>query len=175
VGRRLAGLAALVLAAACAGREGTPTPTTGAPPATAAPTTTTSVPDTGGRMVAVYVPSVGDCFDVRTSTDGRTGHQSVHRLLFPCALPHEHEVYAVVTAPAEPASYPGEDALRKVANLECPPRFEAWVGQRYELSAYALGTVLPTVDGWPGQRTIGCTLTTSDGTRTTGSGRGSGK
>jgi hypothetical protein len=94
--------------------------------------------------------------------------------VFSCALPHEHEVYSVLSAPSGP-TYPGEDALRKVADLECPKSFEAWVGQRYELSAYALGTVLPGAEGWPGQRSIGCTLTTSDGTRTSGSGRGSGR
>ena len=90
-----------------------------------------------------------------------------------CALPHTSEVFALVTPAAD--AYPGGDALRRTARLECPRRFADYVGARYELSTYGLGSELPTAEQWTASPTIGCTVTGPGDGRTAGSARGSGR
>jgi hypothetical protein len=177
---RLAALVAMAVAvmgngaAACSGSGSAPAAeTVPAPVATGAPTTTTAVPDGDGRVVDVYTPVVGDCFDLRTRTDDR-GHETTYHLLVDCALPHGHEVFALVEAAEETqggGSHPGAEALRRLARLECPPLFGDYVGTRYELSRYGLDYELPTAEQWATTHVVGCTLTGPDGGLSTGSAR----
>jgi hypothetical protein len=165
---------ALLLPIAVAACSGTPPPSaTPAPPvapATGAATTTTAVPDEAGRAVDVYTPVVGDCFDRRTRTDEQNRETAYH-LLVDCALPHGHEVFALITVEPAAAPHPGTEALRRFARLECPRRFGDYVGQRYELSRYGLGYELPTPEQWADWPAVGCTLTAPGDGRTSGSGR----
>jgi hypothetical protein len=185
VATRAGFVGALALAAGCLGACGgsgdstAPPATEPAPVAAVAPATdpppTTAVPDDAGRAAFVYAPAVGDCFDARTQVDDRSGRQTMYRLVVDCALPHEQEVFAVVDHPAPPgAPFPGDEALRRFARLECPRPFAAYVGRPYELSRYGLGLVLPGADQWAGTRAVGCTLTSGAGARTSGSARGAG-
>jgi hypothetical protein len=159
-------------AGACSGSGTSPAAETVPPaPATEAPTTTAPVPDAAGRIVDLYTPAVGDCFDVRTRTDER-GRESTYHLLVDCALPHGREVFAVVGHPGgAAAAHPGEETLRRFARLECPRRFGDYVGARYELSRYGLAFELPTPEQWPASPAVGCVLTGPDGGLTAGSGR----
>jgi hypothetical protein len=181
----LAGLAG-VGAVGCSGGSSpsAATPPAPPPPATDAPTTTTSVPDEAGRIVDSYTPAVGDCFDVRTRTDER-GRETTYHLIVDCALPHGHEVFAVVPfgdpVPASPLPpplgppHPGAETLRRFARLECPRRFGDYVGERFELSGYGLGYELPTPEQWVVSPAVGCTLIAPDEGRTAGSGRATGQ
>jgi hypothetical protein len=171
-------LAALIVgsAAACSGSGSAPAAETApAPVATAAPTTTTPVADGDGRVVDVYTPVVGDCFDLRTRSDER-GHETTYHLVVDCSLPHGNEVFAIVDPPADArGGYPGSEALRRQARLDCPPRFGDYVGARYELSRYGLGYELPTAEQWASTHAVGCTLTGPDGGLTSGSARATGQ
>jgi hypothetical protein len=168
---------ALLLAAAAGGCSGAPDPAAAPAPtppvATAAPTTTTSVPDDGGRVVDVYTAAVGDCFDLRTRADDR-GRETTYHLVVACDLPHEREVFAVIPF-AGPAGYPGAEALRRFARLECPRPFGDYVGRRFELSTYGLSYELPTPEQWAATPSVGCTATGPDGGRTAGSARATDK
>jgi hypothetical protein len=159
----------------CSGEEagGQPGSALPRPVATEAATTTTAVPDEGGRVDTAYVPRLGECFDERSSTDAGTGRETAYRLVVDCLLPHEHEVFALVPAGDGGAPYPGEDPLRRIARLECPRAFPGYVGAAYELSVYGLGFVLPTPPQWSTGAVIGCTLTAPGGGRTAGSARDS--
>lgn len=75
-----------------------------------------------------------------------------------------------------PNGYPGEDAVRRFAKLECAKAFEPYVGRSYEVSSLELGYLLPTEDDWPGRRIVACWLRTADDDgKLVGSKRGSGE
>jgi hypothetical protein len=152
----------VVFASACAGSgpdsDGSSPTTTTASTAAPAPTTT-EVPLERGRQVFVYTPVVGDCFDKRTITTSNRPTEVTLKL--DCPLPHQNEVFAVIPYvlpdPSNPA-YPGRDVLRRFGKLECPKRYEAYVGRAYELSKYEIGYVDPAESTWTSDRSIGCYL-----------------
>jgi hypothetical protein len=170
----LAAVAALAALAGCSGQEagGQPGSTVPVPTATEAATTTTAVPDEGGRVETAYVPRMGECFDERSQTDAGTGRETTYRLVVDCLLPHEHEVFAVVRAGEGGTPYPGEEALLRLGRRACPGPFPAYVGAPYEVSVYGLGFVLPSSAQWATKPDIGCTLTGPGGGRTAGSANG---
>jgi hypothetical protein len=148
----------VVVPSACAGSDNSLPASTTATTAAPAPTTT-EVPLDRGRQLFVYTPLVGDCFDKRAITANNRPTEVTLKL--DCSLPHQNEVFAVIPYvlpdPAN-AGYPGRDVLRRFGKLECPKRYEAYVGRAYELSKYEIGYVDPTENTWASNRSIGCYL-----------------
>ncbi len=135
-------------------------------------TTTTEVPLTEGRQVASFTPSVGECFDRRRSTGSGGSSSGEIVLLLDCDKPHANEVFAVVTT--ELKDYPGEVALKNLAKLECPKKFEDYVGIPYETSELELGFWLPSQSSWNQgyRKTLGCLVTSGQGPKLVGSVKG---
>jgi len=161
VAKALVLLAAVVAAAGllggCSGDDAAPSSTTigTAPPVET--TTTTEPPLEAGTQIFVYIPKTGDCFD-RRKIPGQNKKQTEVVLKLDCQLPHRYEVYATVDAPInkDDRSYPGDEALRSIARVECPKQYLAYIGQTYELSKYEIGYVIPPEANWPNNHTIGC-------------------
>lgn len=162
------GLAALViLGAACTSGSSTVATTTTAPTTTIAPevTTTTQVPLSEGRLLFVYNPEAGQCFDVRDAED--TGRRPTRTnaslsegeavVLLDCGLPHQYEVSGIVAVPAPPVDRPSDEALIAEAKRACPTKLTALVGVPYERSVLEAGWLLPTDEEWRRGRTeIAC-------------------
>lgn len=94
--------AAVALLGACSGDDGDTPPATTATTTPAPSTTTTAAPLEAGEQRYAYSPEVGDCFDRRTLPEEQGGEEIV--LLLDCDLPHEVEVFAVLTI--DPAAVP---------------------------------------------------------------------
>ena len=70
----------------------------------------------------------------------------------------------------------GDAALQSAAGQGCPPRFAAYVGIDFTASRLDILPVIPTQVAWQaGTREISCVALTTDGTKLTGSVKGSGK
>ena len=90
---------------------------------------------------------------------------------------------STTTAPPgpDPERWPGDDALIRYAQSECPPRYGDFSGLPYELSELEVGWVLPDEQAWnEGDRTLACTVYDPSGTpeapaRLAGSMAGSGR
>lgn len=104
--------------------------------------------DDGGQLVDggnldVFDLSVGDCYD--SSDQDEIAEVEAG----PCTEPHEYEVFAIVSFPAQRGSdYPGDDAVFAHAETECLREFEEYVGIPYEDSVYDIGLLSPTESGW---------------------------
>ena len=92
-----------------------------------------------------------------------------------CGTAHDGEV--VGTFNLDPAAaYPGDRGLQSAAGQGCPPRFAAYVGIDFTASRLDILPVIPTQVAWQaGTREISCVALTTDGTKLTGSVKGSGK
>ena len=119
----------------------------------------------------VYVPAVGDCYDVRPVDKAPPIY-----LKLDCALPHQNEVFAILEYTAG-KEYPGPDTLETQAKNECPKSWAAYVGAPYETSRFELAYNLPDQAGWGNgiRHVIGCLVVDPQGELITGSVRGSGK
>jgi Septum formation len=161
----------LLVVVAC-GNDGDPeATTTTAPPTTAPAPPTTESP--GEQIDAVELES-GQCFDYRDATDDEgVTVQALFRV--DCALPHDNEVYAIVThAAARGEPYPGDDALVSFADDQCFAHFEDFVGKQYELSSLEIGHIRPSGESWAERdRTVYCFVFDRDGAKLSGSAAGS--
>jgi hypothetical protein len=170
---KAASIAVVALAlAACSAKPATaPTSTTAAP---VKPTTTTEAPLTAGRQVSFYVPAVGDCYDKRMI--GAAPNAVQIWLVLPCTLPHQNEVFATVDFP-DPNFPSGVGVLEQFAKQRCVSGFAAYVGKPYETSSYDIDYELPQEASWGNgiRHVIGCLVVPHDGTRITGSVKGSGQ
>lgn len=183
----LIGVVLTLLAIGCSGEESSApatTTTTEPPPST----TTTEAPVEAGDVRYVYSPEVGDCFDRRRLED-EEGVQVV--LVLDCSLPHEREVFALVTVddallaqvappqeepPTAAGPWPGDETLGEVARLACPRSFDAWAGVAYERSELEIAWLAPDAERWAeGSRTLACTVTDGGDGRLVGSMAGSGR
>ncbi len=135
------------------------------------PTTTTEAPLTAGRQVSFYVPNVGDCYDKRTT--GAPPSTAQVYLLLPCTLPHQNEVFATVDYP-DPNFPSGVGVLEQFAKQHCVGGFAAYVGRAYETSSYDIDYELPQQATWGNgiRHVIGCLIVPHDGTRLSGSAKG---
>jgi hypothetical protein len=109
---------------------------------------------------------VGDCFTTDT-------HESVQKVTtIPCQLPHDAEVYAVLTDPAPPgAPYPGLAAVHASAHSRCNTRYESYVGVPFDANADKwVQTWVPEQSYWDVNiRTLYCALADPEGGQLTGS------
>lgn len=116
--------------------------------------------------LAVDRLEVGDCFDM---ADGEVSE--VH--VVPCDDPHDAEVFANVDHSVE--ALPDEDERFAFVQRSCLPMFDRYVGRAFEESALDVSWLEPTPEGWAqGDRTFTCAAVALDGTKTSGSVRGSG-
>lgn len=113
---------------------------------------------------------VGDCIDVPEGDD----IGAIERL--PCTDPHEAEVFAVLSHPAEGAApYPGSDALVAFAGEACLGQiFTDYVGAPRDRSQLRHFEIVPRQSAWDdGRRQLVCAVD-ADGPLV-GSIRGSGR
>jgi hypothetical protein len=114
----------------------------------------------------------GDCLNIPGGTDSV---QVATAGKVPCEQPHDFEAYAVIVHPAEPdAEFPGEDTVIGFARDECLARFEGFVGVTYEASELEVSFVYPQETSWTklDDREVVCGVITIDGSKLTGSMRG---
>jgi hypothetical protein len=166
----VAGVAALVVVAGAAaamsggggGGDGSPRAsndhTTTSPKAS-----TTTRPTTTSSTLQLQV---GDCVTANATSSSSA---------LPCSEPHTQEVTLVTTYPAGANDpWPGVDTFRAFADPICTGAFTAYVGVPQEESQYIWTWLYPTESEWAsGSRAIQCAVTTSAGTPTNGSVRGS--
>ena len=102
----------------------------------------------------VFDLAVGDCFDDGDMSLGEL--EEVGEVpLVECSVPHDNEVYAVVTVDGE--VFPGEEAIQIQADEVCLDAFDPFVGLDYESSALDFGWLIPTADTWEmGDRVVAC-------------------
>jgi hypothetical protein len=91
-----------------------------------------------------------------------------------CATAHDAEV--VGTFNVEQVAYPGDKGLLGAANGQCPGLFAAYVGIAFDASRLDILPVVPTEIAWEaGAREVSCVALTTDGTKLTGSVKGTGQ
>ena len=122
----------------------------------------------GGRLDAFDV-RISDCIDTPTGTSFTTVEA------IPCAQPHDAEVYDLYAMAG--TSYPGETAIEDIALERCLTSFDPFVGIAYEISELEVYWLQPTEDSWQelDDREIVCMVIALDGSKLTGSMRGSGR
>jgi len=121
-----------------------------------------------GHIDAVDVTN-GDCINIPE-------RDSVMTLeAIPCAQPHDAEVYDLYAMAG--SSYPGEVAVEDIAAERCLRGFDPFVGLAYEDSELDVFWLQPTEDSWKDidDREIACLVVALDGSKLTGSMRGSGR
>lgn len=127
---------------------------------------------TAVAMAPVPMLTVGNCLD--GIDEGATVSAAATRSV-DCANPHENEVVASLDYSPDGA-FPGQAALDAFALTHCPTAFESYVGISYEQSSLGMLPVMPTDLTWAtGDRSIVCVVLTMDGSKLTGSVKGSGK
>ena len=91
-----------------------------------------------------------------------------------CSSAHDGEVVGSFDVQAAAgAAYPGTGALQTAASQGCPPRFADYVGIAFEASRLNILPVVPTQVAWQaGTREVSCVALTTDGTKLTGSVKG---
>jgi hypothetical protein len=111
---------------------------------------------------------VGDCFDDQAA-QGIVGFPTV-----PCARPHDNEIYHLFDVPSAAADpFPGDERMGTVVQEGCLDAFEGYVGVPFERSVLRIFPISPSREAWEGgDREVVCALY-QDGTRLTGSVRGS--
>ena len=148
-------------------RRPTERPTTRRP--TERPTTSQPQPtatSSGGRTVHSTELQVGDCYNKVT-----TGSQIGDVEVVDCDTPHQSEVYNNYEITL--STLPDEDTMSSEATTACSSAFQEYVGISYNQSQYKASYLYPTSGSWAqGDRTITCTITTSDGSLITGSLKG---
>jgi len=114
----------------------------------------------------------GECFDEPTAEETITDIQRQ-----PCNEPHDAEVIAALTHPADPsAAYPVVSGFDDYIRENCVPIFESYTGRTFPTETELdLGYFRPTLAGWgEGDRGFSCYLSRSDGQKLTASLRGMG-
>ncbi|HUP82966.1 MAG TPA: septum formation family protein [Candidatus Limnocylindria bacterium] len=106
---------------------------------------------------AVDALQVGDCIDEpdEDSTITEVQHQ-------PCTVPHDGEVFAVLTNPAGPDEpYPVVSGFDDYIQTNCIPLWEAYTGRTWATDTELdIGFLHPTLTGWgAGDRGFSCYTT----------------
>lgn len=121
----------------------------------AAPTSSGSTSATPGPLASI---AAGDCLGA-IQTDG-TPTETVTTVS--CTAKHHWEVTAVL--PATGDAYPGEDALRQIAQAGCPATFTSYVGVEAGYSPYSASFLAPNANHWtnPENRRVACLAGSAD-------------
>jgi hypothetical protein len=122
-------------------------------------------PKTTYQVPAVFNLRQGDCFD-QEQNGGAVS-------LLPCSVPHDAEVFATFGLPG--TAWPGVDAVQSQADSGCAGRLDAYLGSSVMPSSLSRNATYPNEVTWQaGVRTVVCTISAADGSKTTGSFRGTG-
>jgi hypothetical protein len=109
---------------------------------------------------------VGDCFSLDR-------HVSIEQIAaIPCQLPHDIEVFAILSDPSLPgAAYPGLDALHAALRKRCEALYPGYVGVPFDRNAPAqIRTFVPEESYWVLDiRWLGCGLSDPSGRQLVGS------
>lgn len=125
-----------------------------------------AIVESGG--LGVFKINDGDCFN--NPDPDATEVVSVEGV--PCTAPHDGEAYGSFLLVA--AEYPGETSVIQQSSEGCLQRFEMYVGLPYAQSRFDFSFLYPTDLTWKaGDREVVCVVTSLDGSRLTGSARGS--
>lgn len=90
-----------------------------------------------------------------------------------CSTPHDAEVVGTFRL-TQTGDFPGASALRTEAQAQCPVLFAAYVGIEFGASRLDILPLVPTDASWrTGDRGVACLAVTTDGSRRTGSVKGS--
>lgn len=111
--------------------------------------------------------ALGDCFDRPAATDEISDIQ--HQ---PCSGPHDREVIAVLTHPADASEpYPVVSGFDDYIQENCVPLFESYTGRAADTESHLnLGYFQPTLSGWgDGDRGFTCFVSRGDGQQLNGS------
>ncbi len=125
-----------------------------------------SIVEAGG--LGAYAIQTGDCLNV---PDDMTLVQSLEAV--PCSQPHDAEAYAAFDQTG--TDWPGEEAVSEASWFGCYDRWESYVGIPWDDSELDFWVLQPTQETWEegDDREVTCALATVDGSRLTGSMRGS--
>jgi hypothetical protein len=90
-----------------------------------------------------------------------------------CATPHDNEIIGVVDV-ADQQAFPGDQVMVITAQAQCVPAFANYVGSDFNSSKLNMIPIVPTQTSWTtkGDRTIACVVISTDGTKLTGSVKG---
>ncbi|MHC0432348.1 DUF4190 domain-containing protein [Streptomyces sp. O3] len=116
--------------------------------------------------------STGDCLNTR---DGRLEGETSGVQIVSCDTPHHAEVYGTATLTG--SSYPGEDQALDFADARCGALLRGYFGGGPDAlpSGVDVYVYAPTAQSWrQGDRDVSCLLGRVDGSKATGSLRGTG-
>ena len=95
-----------------------------------------------GSVINQFSLNVGDCFNQLENL--AAGRSAVITSLIDCDLPHDHQIYHILTYPApHPSIYPGDTVMNSFAVQSCYREFAQWVGNDYETSELDIGVITP--------------------------------
>ena len=145
-------------------------------------TLTESGRDEQGNIVdsgdlGVFSLRVGDCFNYGSVPAPDEEIEEIEEVeAIPCAEPHEHETYALVTVDPSIENYPGIDEMLEIAYEECLNLFENYVGRSFEESLLDVWVMIPIPESWSrlNDREIQCHLSHMEEEKLTGTMWGSG-
>jgi hypothetical protein len=163
VGRILFAAVALALVAVgCTGgdnaADGTAPAIVGLPtPETAAPGQEAPTPQPEGRIIETgFLLETQECFNTYDFYIARLDETRKITTVVDCRRPHEGEVFASYTHPAERAApYPGSAAVVEWGNIQCLDSFDTFIGRPFVLSALQIGLIRPTAEEWEGDPVAG--------------------
>lgn len=124
----------------------------------------------GAAVAVAPVPELktGTCINVR---DGETVTVQSSRGVS-CSVAHEAEVIGMLVHTGN-GPFPGEPSLVTYAQIPCLEAFRSYVGVDFQTSSLDMMLVVPSDITWAkGDRSIACLVITTDGSRITGSVKG---
>lgn len=96
---------------------------------------------TEGGDADVFEVGVGDCMGGDAPQGNVTSVQAT-----PCEQPHESEIYFSHTIPGD--TFPTD--MTTIAEEQCMPAFQEFIGMPYEQSVIEVTTLEPTAESWSG-------------------------
>ncbi len=130
---------------------------------------------TAGSLAEAGEVGVGDCFNGSEAVADGSPIDSLE--LVSCDSPHQYEMFAVVTHPADSAAaYPANEELSVFGETGCMGQFEGFVGTSWFEAGYDITFIFPARDAWEaGDRTLQCALVRMDGQMSTKSAKSAGR
>ncbi|HLK00059.1 MAG TPA: septum formation family protein [Streptosporangiaceae bacterium] len=112
------------------------------------------------QVPATFNLRQGDCFNL--------DHNDRSVSLLPCSSPHDAEVFATFTLPAQP--WPGVHMVQSQADAGCAARVSGYLGTTLTPNSLSRNATYPDSVTWQaGVRTVICTIGSADGGKTIGS------
>ncbi len=114
--------------------------------------------------VGVLALGTGDCFDDPAGDETEVASVAA----MPCDQPHDNQAYAVFDLPD--GDWLGSEVVVEAAFNGCLERFEAAIGESYEVSPLDILPLYPTEASWDaGDREVVCAVYNVDLSKLTGS------